>query len=172
MPCSNITELMRVVLDEDDRLIDYRFIKRTCGAGVGGENLLITMFRGKFASGILEFDIDDFVKVYPAGDELQRFLLLKHFIALQGVLRVYTGAASGGLDDFCTISGIGHEDGEVVIDSEIAVDAVTEKIESCGHCGGCGSKKKVFDLNNTGGKKRPKRLDAPSIKDDPKIFPV
>ncbi|MEZ5358142.1 MAG: hypothetical protein R3F48_04865 [Candidatus Zixiibacteriota bacterium] len=172
MPCSNITELIRVVLDEDDRLTDYRLIKRTCGAGVGGEKILINIFRDCAPCEIVDLDIETFVDRYPAEDDLGQFLMLKHFLALQGVLQVYTGGESGGVGEFCTVSGIGHEDGEVIIDAEIAVDAVTDKIQSCGHCGSCGSKKKLVALDEVGGKRRPRRLDAPSIKDDPNIFPV
>ncbi|MCK5126142.1 MAG: hypothetical protein KAR42_07790 [candidate division Zixibacteria bacterium] len=140
MPCDNITELIRVVLDEKEQLTDYRFIKRTCGAGVGGESLLIDRFRGLAVSEIIKLNIDTFCQLYQAEKDWQQFLYLKHFIALRGVLQVYTGNEAGGIGDFCTISGIGHENGEVIIDSEIAVDAVTEKIKACGRCGGCESK--------------------------------
>ena len=41
MPCKDVTELLEVVLDSEDRLLDYTFSKRTCGQGVGAASLLI-----------------------------------------------------------------------------------------------------------------------------------
>ncbi len=172
MPCSNITELMRVVLDEKEQLTDYRFIKQTCGAGVGGEKLLLDVFRGQSAQDILKLDIDAFCDLYPAEDDLMQFLYLKHFTAIHGVLQVYTGRQSGGVGEFCTVSSIRHENGDAIIDSEIAVDAVTEKIQACGRCDGCGTKKTSDNKSKRDPNKKSKRLSAPSIKDDPNTFPV
>ncbi|MBI2436095.1 MAG: hypothetical protein HYV26_24825, partial [Candidatus Hydrogenedentes bacterium] len=40
MPCTDVTEIIRVEVDAEDRLKSYRFIKRTCGQGVGTDALL------------------------------------------------------------------------------------------------------------------------------------
>ena len=168
MPCTNVTELIRATLDAEERLVSYRFIKRTCGSGIGGEDLLIGAFRDRPIADIINLDVESFRDSYPAGDELREFLLLKHFFALKGVLQVYAGDEAGGIGDFCTISNIGHENGEVIVDAEIAIDAVTEKIQACGHCGNCGDKHKI----KTKRAGKPKRLSAPSIKDDPTPFSV
>jgi len=131
---------MRVVLDSDERLTDYRLIKRTCGATVGGDAILLDTFLNRPFGDILELDVDSFCEQYPVAEDYLQFLYLKHFISLHAVLRVYTGHQSGGVEDFCTISGISSENGSVIIDAEIAVDVVTEKIKSCGRCEGCGTK--------------------------------
>jgi hypothetical protein len=141
MPCNNVTELMRVVLDPDDRIEQYRFIKHTCGSGVGADSLLIDYFHNRPLAEVLALDVDTFCDRYPTADEFEMFLILKHFFAIQSVLGAYAGNIPGGAGEACAIAGIGQEDGHVVIDAEIIVDIVTDKIKACGRCEGCGTKK-------------------------------
>ena len=141
MPCTDITEVIRVVLDEDDRLKDYNYAKRTCGQAVGAASLLVDVLRGLSVQELLEYEGEQFIADHPIDDELEEFLGLKHFFAIQSALEVLTGRSSGGPDDPCAAAEIAYESGEVVIDAQIKVDVVTEKIKSCGNCKGCGKKK-------------------------------
>ncbi|MCC6695944.1 MAG: hypothetical protein IT365_09985 [Candidatus Hydrogenedentes bacterium] len=143
MPCSDVTELIQVTLDSDERLADYFFSKRTCGQGVGAGNLLINLFRGRSVDEILAMDADRFVSEHPVEDELEEFLGLKHFFAIQSVLEVLTGKEPGGKGDPCAAAEIAYEDGCMVIEGQIAVDLVTDKIKACGNCSKCGKSKKA-----------------------------
>lgn len=140
MPCSDVTEVIRVVVDSDDRLKEYNFSKRTCGQGVGAATLLIDTLRGHTVEELLAYAPEDFAADHPVEHELEEFLGLKHLIAIQSTLEVLTGHASGGPHDTCAAAEIGCEDGDVVIEARIRVDLVTEKIKSCGNCKGCGKK--------------------------------
>jgi hypothetical protein len=142
MPCSDVTELIQVTLDSDERLEDYFLSKRTCGQGVGAGNLLVEQFRGRTVEEILAYDSGRYVTEFPVEDELEEFLGLKHFFAIQSVLEVLVGKEPGGKDDPCAAAEISYEDGRLVIEGQIAVDLVTEKIKSCGNCRGCGKSKK------------------------------
>jgi len=142
MPCSDVTEIIHVELDNKDRLQDYYFSKRTCGQGVGMGNLLVDNLRGWSVDRILETDSDTFVALFPVEDELEEFLGLKHFFAIQSVLEVLTGKEPGGKNDPCAAAEISYGDDKLIIDGQIAVDLVTEKIKSCGSCKGCGKSKK------------------------------
>jgi hypothetical protein len=142
MPCSDVTELIQVTLGSDERLEDYYFSKRTCGQGVGSGNLLIEQFRGRTVEEILAYDAERYTTEFPVEDELEEFLGLKHFFAIQSVLEVLVGKEPGGKSDPCAAAEISYEDGRLVIDGQIAVDLVTEKIKSCGNCRGCGKSKK------------------------------
>lgn len=141
MPCSDVTEVIQVVVDADDRLKSYNFAKRTCGKGVGVGTLILDYLHGRTVDEILAIDPDTLLAEHPFEEEIEEFLNLKHLFAVQGVLEVLTGKASGGPDDVCAAAEIGYEDGEIVVEARILVDLVTEKIKSCGGCKGCGKKK-------------------------------
>ena len=139
MPCNDVTEVLEVTLDAEERLLDYRFSKRTCGQGVGAASLLIDQLRGRPLNELLFKTAQEFLAEFPIPDETEEFLSLKHLFAIQGALEVYTGAESGGPNDAFAASGIEYGADEILIQGRISVDVVTEKIESCGGCKGCGT---------------------------------
>ena len=143
MPCSDVTELIRVELDDQDRLLRYRFVKRTCGQGVGADALILAALAGRSVDEILAIDPGDFLEEHPVEEEIEEFLTLKHLIAVQSAIEVLTGAANGGPKDLCAAAEISFEDGVTTLDARISVDLVTEKIASCGNCKGCGKNKKT-----------------------------
>ena len=121
---------------------DYFLAKRTCGQGVGAGNLLVEWLRGMSVEELLAYSAERFLDEHPIEDELEEFLSLKHLFAVQSVLEVLTGKEPGGKNDPCAAAEIAYENGDVVIDAQIAVDLVTEKIKSCGNCRACGKKAK------------------------------
>ncbi len=144
MPCNDITEIVHVVIDTDDRLKDYSFSKRSCGRGVGVASLLLDRLQGRTVDELIAWPPEEFLAEFPIEDELEEFLSLKHFFAVKSVLEVLTGRSPGGPGDPCAAAEIAFEDGDVVMDAQISIDLVTEKIKSCGNCKGCGrAKKKV-----------------------------
>lgn len=142
MPCSDVTELIRVELDAEDRLKHYHFIKRTCGQGVGHEALLLGVLAGKSIDAILAFDPATFCEDHPVDSEIEEFLTLKHLVAVQSVLEVLTGQSSGAVQDICAASEIAYSVEGTRMDARISVDLVTERIASCGGCKGCGKAKR------------------------------
>jgi hypothetical protein len=136
MPCDNVTELMRVVIDHKERLISYRLLKRTCGGAVGAESLLLEKLRGRAISELLGLHADKFCQENIVQGEVEEFLSLKHFFALKAVLEAFAGYQPAGGDATCILSGINYDTQGTTIDAEIAVGVVTDLIKSCGHCGG------------------------------------
>lgn len=143
MPCSDITEIIEVVLDAEDRLKDYVFRKRTCGQGVGAGNLLIGVLGGQSVDEIVAISPEDFLETNPVEDPLEEFLGLKHLIAVQSALEVLIGQANGGPGEICAAAEIAFEEGDTIITARISVDLVTERIKSCGGCKGCGTSRKA-----------------------------
>ena len=141
MPCKDVTEIIRVVLDADDRLKEYAFAKRTCGQGVGAESLLIDQLRGASAEKLLVYTAEDFLADFPIADEIEEFLSLKHLFAIQSAMEVLTGKEPGREGDAFAAGEIVFDGNETIIQGRIVVDIVTEKIKSCGGCGSCGSEK-------------------------------
>lgn len=138
MPCSDVTEMIEVVLDEDERLKEYRLSKRTCGQGVGAESLLIEQLAGRGLDELLDFTAEKYLAEYPVFDQMEEFLSLKHLFAIQGALEVLVGRAPGRKDDAFAASEISFEDEATTIRGLIQIDLVTEKIKACGGCGSCG----------------------------------
>ncbi len=143
MPCNDVTELLRLRLDEEDRLVGYALLKRTCGRAVGEQSLLEDEMRGRPAEDLLAQTADTFADAHPIGDDVEMFLHLKHFFALQAGLKAVLGLEGGGISDPVRIARVAYEDGEVILDAELVVDIITEQIKSCGRCKGCGAAAKM-----------------------------
>ncbi len=139
MPCSDLTELIRVVVDDDDRLLDYRFVKRTCGRAVGAESLLRGELAGMTAAGILALTPEAVTEAAIPMPPEEEFLRLKHLFAVQSALEVLLGRADCGPQAQCAAAQIAWESGQTVIDARIRVDAVHGRIQACSTCGQCPS---------------------------------
>ena len=143
MPCSDVTEVIHVELDDNERLVHYAFSKRTCGQGVGAESLLLDQLRERPLSDLLEYEGDDFLAEYPIPDDLEEFLSLKHLYAIKSALEVFAGREAGGRNEPFALSEIGYQEGRWMIEGRISVELVTDRIKSCGGCKGCGKTQKT-----------------------------
>ncbi|CAN5354470.1 hypothetical protein BH09SUM1_BH09SUM1_25260 [soil metagenome] len=143
MPCNDITEVLRIRVDAEDRVADYELIKRTCGRAVGERSLLQSAFAGQRAESIMALDAEEFAdsQAISENDEETMVLVLKHFFAVQAGLSALFGHASAGPFDAVRVAAVTYEDNLCTLEAEIVIDAITEKIKSCGKCKGCGIKK-------------------------------
>jgi hypothetical protein len=138
MPCNDVTELLALRVDGEDRLVDYKLLKRSCGRAVGESSLLLEEWRGLSVTELLAFDSD--VVVQEDAAELETFLRLKHFFAVQGALRVLLGDEPGGAMNPVRVAQLAGEGDHLLLTAELAVDVLVEKIEACGNCRGCAIK--------------------------------
>ncbi|PIR24683.1 MAG: hypothetical protein COX62_03090 [Deltaproteobacteria bacterium CG_4_10_14_0_2_um_filter_43_8] len=144
MPCNDITDLLKLELDADERISSYRLSKRTCGAAVGGYSLLQDWMQGKLAEEVLAMPADVFLEELPPQDETYEFLYLKHFFSIQNALEVMLGSASGKREDKCIIESIEHGPEGYTFTSSIKVEIVAKQIKACAGCkSGCGTRSQV-----------------------------
>ncbi len=143
MPCDDVTEVLRLRLDKEDRLAGYQLIKRTCGRAVGEQSLLEEEFCGQAPSALLAMDADTFADAHPVDSDTEMFLQLKHYFAVQSGLQALLGFQAAGKDDPVKVARVVYEGEEVVLEAELSVDIITEQIKSCGRCSGCGVKQKL-----------------------------
>ena len=115
MPCSDVTEVIEVVVDGKDRLKAYSFRKRTCGQGVGVDSLLLDVLGGMDVEDLLAITPESFLDTWPAAEPIEEFLGLKHLIALQSSLEVLLGRAAGGRGEICAAAEIAFEDDNTII---------------------------------------------------------
>jgi hypothetical protein len=143
MPCDDVTELLELRADAQDRLLGYRLAKRTCGRAVGSESLIGEILAGMDAAAILAIDAEAFIEEQAPATDVEAFLLLKHLFAVQGALRVLTGEEPGGAGSPCAVACMAYDGDVLVLEAHLAVDVIAERIKACGACKGCGTKRKA-----------------------------
>ncbi|MFH2026708.1 MAG: hypothetical protein ABIK30_13005 [bacterium] len=132
MPCGDITDILTIKLDPEDRVIDYTLTKRTCGGKVGKERLIKKWLIGKDARQVAITDHVDFQAEIKVRSDLNEYIHLKHFLAVKTGLSVMFGINSGRLDDRCTVENIAYGPEGTEMTAHINVDGVVNDIKSCG----------------------------------------
>ncbi len=141
MPCDDFTEQIHLIIDKNDKLVSYKLIKKSCRGILGQESLLINKLKGFSTKEILAKDINDFRSSNNGKSEVEEFIEFKHFFAIKSALETMEGIEPGGLGSPCTIAVISHDGENLILDADIAVDLIAEKIKACGICAGCGARK-------------------------------
>jgi len=141
VPCDDISEVIDIQLDAEERLRDYRLNKRTCGAAVGQESLLLDLLAHRSVEEVLQLEASDVVARFPRMPQAEEFLYFKHFLAVQEALKVLSGLAEGGPGATCEASSIDAEGDNLRFVGTIAVDLMTDRIRACARCSSCSPKK-------------------------------
>ncbi len=139
VPCNDITEVLRLELDAEDRLLGYSLTKRTCGAPIGDDALLLPLVR---RASLEELTGMSFERVTESADiaEGEEFLFAKHWVALQEAAAVLLGRAEASPAAPCTTVCLSADGDRLGFEALIRVEALTERIQACGNC--CKTKKK------------------------------
>lgn len=136
MPCGNVTEIIEVQLDEEQRLQRYEFFKQTCGKDIGKDPFLEDSLMGLNVSELLELDAETVQNQHRREHDASSFLNFKHLYAIQAALQVWTGVAPGGPDSPCAVIGVEYDADGTLVRAQLDVDLVTSNIIACGHCHG------------------------------------
>lgn len=138
MPCNDITDKLKILLDHNDRVIKYALRKKTCGGEVGRKALIGKWLKNRPAEDVLDSSVEKILKAHPTKSDIQEYLIIKHFLAVQSGLAIMLGKRSGGLKDYCTVDSIEHGPEGILLNAEIDVEGMTDEIRACGNC--CGTK--------------------------------
>jgi hypothetical protein len=134
MPCDDVTEFVRLEIGSDDKLKSYRLLKKGCGIAIGDESLLLPQLAGYTIKELSAFQIDNIR--HGNQTEIEQYTSRKHFSAIKAVLDTITGKEPGGVGAGCTIAEISYDGDNMIVEAEISIGIVTEKIKSCGRCDG------------------------------------
>lgn len=137
MPCDNITETLKILINHNDCILKYSLRKQTCQGEIGHNFLLGEWIKKYSVQEILKIPLDTFLQQYSTQSITQEYLVLKHFLAIQSGLAVLTGKTSGSKNDFCTIESVAYDAQGILLTAEISVPAITKAIEACGNCVSC-----------------------------------
>jgi hypothetical protein len=142
MPCSDVTELLKISLDPEDRITSYSLNKRTCGGTMGRDELILKMIRGQTATEIVQKPADEFYSGITFSSDLREMVYLKHYFAVQSGLAEFLGRELSESHSECTVESVVYGPDGVELTVLVHVDMLTDKIKACGGCSGCGSPKK------------------------------
>ena len=143
MPCDDITDLLELWLDPDDKLEDYALTKRTCGAQVGHQAFLMPLVGGMNVEEIARSDYDLLLPHVETLGDRENFLAFKHFIALREACAAIIGDANP--DSAFTLSVAAQEQRGLFARGFVSVSRIEGTIKACGHCRSCGTRKKSPD---------------------------
>jgi hypothetical protein len=132
MPCNNVTETLALVLDTEERIVDYSLHKISCGEPVAGRGLIRRWAKGKTVKQILDLKPVTLSKDGSIDDTVGEYLRLKHLFSIQAALAEFVGNEATQLDDFCTIESVTYSTDGVEIRAAINLDLLTDRIKACG----------------------------------------
>lgn len=135
MPCKDITDHLRIRLDNQDKITRYALRKLSCGGAVGNQSLIIDWLENKTAEEVLSAAPEEILNSHNVTDEIEEYLLLKHFLAVKAGLSIMLGRESGSVDDYCRLEAIRSSPQGTEIIAQIAVEGMTAEIQACGRCG-------------------------------------
>ncbi|MBI4211836.1 MAG: hypothetical protein HY540_04280 [Deltaproteobacteria bacterium] len=134
MPCNDITDLLHLSLNQDDRITAYSLQKRTCGAEVGEYSLLSHWMDNKSIDDILASEPEQVLESKSPKDDTEEFLYLKHFFAVRNCLESFTGKRPSSDKDSVSIDRVDCSDEGVDIQASLKVEALATQVKSCSGC--------------------------------------
>ena len=135
MPCSDVSEILRIDLDNDDRIIFYSLSKDSCGGGVGKPSLIRKWMKNKTTNDVLAISPSEFAHSLNLKSTTWEYLHLKHLLAIQSGIRAMSGQPPAGAIDYCVVESIEYGSDRTKMTARISVDLMTDEIKSCSNCG-------------------------------------
>lgn len=135
MPCNDITDILKILLDSSDRVLKYTLIKKSCGKRVGGRSLIINWLKGSRAKDVINASAGTFLDAHKVTDPIEEFLILKHFLAVKEGLSILLGEKAGGVNNYCTVDTIRYGPNGIEIIAFIKSEMMTDQIKACAQCG-------------------------------------
>lgn len=135
MPCNDVTDILKILLDNSDRVLKYTLIKKSCGKRVGGRSLIINWLKGSRARDVIDTSSDTFLEAHKVSDPIEEYLMLKHFLAVQEGLSILFGENAGGVNNYCTVDTIRQGPNGLEIIAMIKSEMMTDQIKACAQCG-------------------------------------
>ncbi len=139
MPCNDITDLLKILVDQNDKFIRYTLRKKTCGGDVGRRAMLTEWLKNKSINEILELSPQALFDKFPTKSKTWEYLYLKHFIAIKSGLAIIIGENSGGIKDFCTVDSVEYTSDGITLLAELSAEGMSDEIKACSGCATCGT---------------------------------
>ncbi len=131
MPCEEISAVVTVVLDKDERLSYYTFEKITCGKIIPLSQTLQAHCKGMTLDALASLRLEELVHTLDVRDEDAFFVLDKELDALQSAIANYRGSDLGLNFDRYKIESIEYGDDSIRIQQVILEPKPDAAVPSC-----------------------------------------
>ena len=132
MPCDDTTSSITVNIGFDDRLIDYRYEKMTCGKQIGASGDYHKFCVGKPIETIVELTFPEVLKQVGAKGSEDEFLMYLEWKALREAIIQYMGLKSEDESNNYQIANILTDEGSISIEMIIHPPKEMPIIIPCG----------------------------------------
>ncbi len=131
MPCKDTTSQITVILDGNDRLVNFDFSKLTCQKPVGGGTGLKEFCLGKSVGEMAQLEFNDLVTDLCLADSEEQFLMYLEWDALGAALDQYQGSHREVDKSRYQIATIAYEGDQVEIRQMVASPKEMPKLVAC-----------------------------------------
>ena len=139
MPCTDVTENLRLVLDPEERILDYELSKQTCGGAVAGRGLIRKWVKHRPIDEVMRLTAQEILEGSEIKSSTDEYLHLKHLFSIQETLSAFTGAADNE-NELLSILAVDYGPEGTSIHARINLAVLTDRIKACGLCGDkCGT---------------------------------
>ena len=139
MPCTDVTENLRLVLDSEERIIDYELSKQTCGGAVAGRGLIRKWVKHQPVDKVLQLTGQEVLAGSDIKSGTDEYSHLKHLFSIQETLSAFIGATDNE-SELLSILSVDYGPEGASIQARINLEVLTDRIKACGLCGDkCGS---------------------------------
>jgi len=131
MPCKDTTSQISIVLNQNDKLMNFEYSKMTCNKEIGGNTGFRDYCLGKDIETLSKLEFNDLVADLNLQDPDKQFLLFLEWSALGVALDQYQGILIPKDNDRYQIATIAYESDHVEIKQMVLAPSQMPKIIPC-----------------------------------------
>ena len=131
MPCKDTTSQINIILDKNDKLLNFEYSKKTCNKEIGGNTGFREYCLGKSIETLSKLEFSDLLVVLSLKDPDVQFLFFLEWSALGAALDQYQGRLIPKDKDRYEIATIAYESDRVEIKQMVLAPSEMPKIIPC-----------------------------------------
>ena len=131
MPCKDTTSQISIVLDHNDKLLNFEYSKMTCNKEIGGNTGFREYCLGKSVENLSELEFNDLFLELNLQEPENQFLLFLEWSALGAALDQYQGRLTPKDDERYQIATIAYESDRIEIKQMVLAPSKMPKIIPC-----------------------------------------
>jgi len=131
MPCKDTTSQINIILDKNDKLLNFEYSKMTCSKEIGGNTGFREYCLGKSIEILSRLEFNDLIVDLNLQDPDKQFLFFLEWSALGVALDQYQGKSIPKDDDRYQIASIAYESDRVEIKQMVLAPSQMPKIIPC-----------------------------------------
>jgi len=131
MPCKDTTSQISIILDHNDKLLNFEYSKMTCNKEIGGNTGFREYCLGKSVDNLSKLEFNDLLLELDLQEPENQFLFFLEWSALGAALDQYQGRLTPKDDERYQIATIAYESDRVEIKQMVLAPSKMPKIIPC-----------------------------------------